>query len=450
MTLFASRNSNRPFDPAGIGLTAIPKFVRHTVNPRLFLYGEKTTADIGVTYINEERTGGSMDYIKNGRAGFFETNKTDRIATQLGIAHKLGERSTLRFRNSFNRFDRRLSIPTYTFDALQNSSFSELTWSLKGERTDWVVGTNLLTEALDERGASVDPKRDYRLTTFGLFVQNAWSVSEKLVVETGLRGDRVSGYGFELLPRVSVMYRVTPSLTTRLGGGFGYKPPTVFTEEAERRQFQGILPIDAANSRNERSKGLNWDINYRTSIGDLRVSINQLFFFTRLDHPLVLVAAPGGKVQFRNSEGHLDTRGMETNLRLVYGDFKLFVGYTYTDANTVNGGRSEWLPLTARHRLNNVLMYEVEEKWKLGLEAYHFSPQRLNDGTTGRSYWITGFMAERLFERWSLFINFENFTDTRQSKFGPIYSGPVDNPVFQDIYAPVEGFVLNGGIKLRL
>ena len=95
-------------------------------------------------------------------------------------------------------------------------------------------------------------------------------------------------------------------------------------------------------------------------------------------------------------------------------------------------------------------MYEVEEKWKLGLEAYYFSRQLLNDGSYGRSYWVTGFMAEKIWESISLFINFENFLNTRQSRFDAIYSGTIDNPVFRDIYAPVEGFVVNGGVKVRL
>jgi iron complex outermembrane receptor protein len=141
---------------------------------------------------------------------------------------------------------------------------------------------------------------------------------------------------------------------------------------------------------------------------------------------------------------------METNLRFTYSDFKLFIGYTYTDANTNFNDNKVWLPLTARHRLNNVLMYEKDEKWKLGLEAYYFSKQMLNDGSYGKSYWITGFMAERVWEKFSLFINFENFSNTRQSKFDTIYTGTIDNPVFKDIYAPVEGFVVNGGVKVRL
>ena len=450
LTLFASRNSNKAFDPADIGLTAIPKFERYTINPRLFLYGKNTTADVGITYITEDRTGGSTEYIKNGGTEFFEKNNTDRITTQLGIAHKIGEHSTLQFKNSYSRFDRVITIPTYTFDALQQSSFSELTWNRKGQKADWVIGANVLTEDLKEQAQTADPKRDYHYNTFGLFVQNAWSISDKVVLESGLRGDYVNEYGFELLPRVSAMFRVTPKLTTRIGGGFGYKTPTIFTEEAERIQFQNLLPINIINSKNERSVGTNWDFNYRTNIGDVGFSLNHLFFYTRLNNPLVLVGAAGGKVQFQNSTGHLDTKGMETNLRLTYGDFKLFIGYTYTDANTHFTNTKEWLPLTARHRVNNVLMYEIEDKLKLGLEAYHFSKQRLSDGTFGKPYWITGFMAEKLWEKFSVYINFENFTNTRQTKFDTIYTGTINNPTFRDIYAPVEGFVVNGGIKIRL
>jgi outer membrane receptor for ferrienterochelin and colicins len=450
LTIFASRNSNKAFDPADIGLTAIPKFERYTINPRLFLYGKNTTADIGITYITEDRTGGSINYIKNGGAGFFEKNNTDRITTQLGIAHKLNEDATLQFKNSYSYFDRVITIPTYIFDALQQSSFSELTWNKKGAKADWVIGANLITEDLAEKSQAADPKRDYHYNTFGLFIQNAWSISEKFVLESGLRGDYVNELGFELLPRASAMVRVSPKITTRIGGGFGYKTPTIFTEEAERIQFRNLLPINISNSKNERSVGGNWDINYRTRFGDLGFSFNHLFFYTRLNNPLVLVGAPGGKVQFQNSTGHLDTKGMETNLRLVYGHFKLFVGYTYTDANTHFDKVKEWLPLTARHRLNNVLMYEIEDKLKIGLEAYHFSRQQLSDGSFGKPYWITGFMVEKLWEKFSLYINFENFTNTRQTRFDTIYTGTIDNPIFRDIYAPVEGFVVNGGIKLRL
>jgi iron complex outermembrane receptor protein len=450
LTVFASRNSSAPYDPADIGLTAIPKFDRYSINPRLFLYGKSTTADVGVSFITEDRTGGNIEYIKNGGTGYFEENNTKRITTQLGIAHRIADHSTIQLKNSYSRFDRDIAIPTYRFEAIQQSSFTELTWNHSREAVQWVVGTNLLTDDLAEVRRSADPARDYHFNTYGVFVQNAWTVSEKLTLETGLRGDFVNEYGFELLPRVSAMLHISPKITSRLGGGFGYKTPTVFTEEAERIQFVNLQPINQDLTQNERSVGGNWDINYRTNIGPVRFALNHMFFYTRLNRPLILNGAAGGKLEFRNANGHIDTRGMETNMRFLFGDFKLFVGYTYTDANTHYSGIERWLPLTARHRLNNVLMYEIEEKLKLGLEGYYFSRQRLGDGSFGQPYWITGFMAEKIWERFSVYINFENFTNTRQTKFDTIYTGTIDNPVFKDIYAPLEGFVMNGGIKLRL
>jgi iron complex outermembrane receptor protein len=268
-------------------------------------------------------------------------------------------------------------------------------------------------------------------------------------VESGLRADYTKPFGFVLLPRLSLLFRPSQSWTLRIGGGAGYKNPSVFNEEAERIQFRNIMPVDETSAVYERSGGGNFDVNYKTTIGELGVSINQLFFYTRLNRPFVLDQSPG-VTAFSNADGFMDTRGGETNLKLTWSDFKLFTGYTFTDAKTNYSGAREWLPLTARHRLNNVLVYEREGSLKIGLEAYYFSPQRLSDNTIGRSYWIAGLMGEKLFQKFSLFINFENFTDTRQSRFGPIYSGSISNPQFRDIYAPVEGFVVNGGFKIKL
>ena len=451
ITVFTSRNSNKPFDPAGIGLTAIPKFERYTVNPRLFLYGRKLEASLGLSFVTEDRIGGNVDYIKgNQTSGYYERNNTDRLTSQLQLQYQMNEQSHLVFKNSLSRFKRGLFSSGYAFEGQQVASFTELSYSRRSERSEWIAGFNYLTDDFEEKGAvSSTTKRDYHLKTAGLFVQNTWQPLEQFTLEAGLRGDVVSGYGTELLPRLSAMYRFSEKLTARVGGGLGYKTPTIFNEETERLLFRNLRAIDRNNTRNERSAGGNFDLNYRTQFGELGFSVNQLFFITRLNHPLVLVPAQAD-FELANGDGYINTKGIETNIKLTYADFKLFVGYTYADVAAHSQNTRQWFPLTAKHRLNNVLMYEIEEKLKLGLEAYYFSPQRLNDNSTGRSYWITGFMAEKIWERISVYINFENFTNTRQTRFDTIYTGTIDAPVFRDIYAPVEGFVVNGGIKLRL
>ena len=241
VTVFGSRNTGRAYDPADIGLTAIPKFERYTINPRLFIYGNKTTADVGISYITEDRIGGNMAYIKDGTAGFFEKNNTDRVTTQAQLTHRINDKSQLNFKNSYSRFDRFIQIPTYAFKGLQQSTFSEATYSTNGEKADWVIGANYLTDDFKENRQSNNALRNYHYNTFGVFLQNTWSPSAQFTLETGLRGDYVQQFGFELLPRISAMLKVSPKLTARLGGGLGYKTPTVFNEEAEKTQFQNIL-----------------------------------------------------------------------------------------------------------------------------------------------------------------------------------------------------------------
>ena len=455
VTLFASRNSNSAYDPSDVGLTAIPKFERYTVNPKLFFYiKEKTQLMIGGNFTTEERTGGDIEFIRGNKpAGYIEKNNTDRYSTQLLLDHHFNDKSQFTLKNSINRFQRVLDVTNYVFNGTQTGTFSEATYSYHGERSEWIGGINFVTDRFEEIQLTATPSRNYEQITTGIFVQNNLKVSEKFSMEAGLRGDYVKDYGFVVLPRLSMLFKFTPKLSSRIGGGMGYKTPTIFTEESERLLYKNVLPIDPDENEMESSYGVNADINYRTRFADDKISfsINHLFFYTRIHDPLLLDAFPGMPIyRFKNVSGHFDSRGMETNAKLGYGNFKLFIGYTYTKAYLHEGDIKTENYLTPRHRLNNVLLYEVEEKWKIGLEAYYFSKQQLSDGATGKSYWITGFMAEKLWEKFSLYLNFENFTDSRQTKFDTIYTGTIDNPQFRDIYAPLDGFVMNGGIKLRL
>jgi len=457
LTLFTSRNSNVAYDPSDIGLTAIPKFERYTVNPKFFWYmNEQTDLQFGLNVTTEIRTGGDTEFIKGNKTnGYTEHNNTDRVSTQLSFERRVGKNSSIKIKNSISQFRRILTATsTYAFNGKQTASFTEATWSNHEEKSEWITGINLLTDNFDEQLplTSSYSGRDYKQLTTGVFVQNNFKVSEKINLETGLRGDYVKDYGFVLLPRISLLFKFSSKFSSRLGGGMGYKTPTFFTEESERLQYMNILPIDKDFNKMEKSYGVNADINYRTKFADDKISfsINHLFFYTRIHDPLVLRQQSPLIYRFINVNGHFDSRGMETNVKLGYGNFKLFIGYTYTNAYLHEGNAKIENYLTPRHRLNNVLLYEVEKKWKLGLEAYYFSKQQLSDGSTGRQYWITGLMGEKLWKNFSLYLNFENFTDTRQTKFDTIYTGTITNPVFRDIYAPLDGFIVNGGIKLRL
>ncbi len=454
-TIFASYNHGTPYDPANIGLTAIPKFDRYTINPKIFFYfNEKTTMNFGVNATVENRIGGDIKYIE-GKAdsihSYFEKNKTNRYSTQLSLEHKINDNSKLSFKNSVSYYNRSIQIPDYTFSGVQISSYTEGDYNYKKEKSECIAGVNFLTDRFTQDKHDTIVPVNYDQYTLGGFVQNTWNASKVITLETGLRGDYQNAYGFFLLPRISALVKINQQLTSRIGGGLGYKTPTIFTEDGEKIQFKNVLPIDVKNTNAEKSFGGNFDINYKTGLFNDKVSfsINELFFYTRINNPLVLTPTANGYFQYLEPTGFIDTKGMETNIKLIYKNFKLFVGYTLADVKQHYITTTEF-PLVARHRLNNVLVYEIEDKLKIGLEAYYFSSQKLNDGATGKQYWLTGFMIEKLWKNFSIFANFENFIDTRQTKFDTIYTGTITNPTFRDIYAPVDGFVINGGLKLKL
>lgn len=456
LTVFTAYNTCRGYDPSDVDFSAIPKYDRWSINPRLFLYlSPNTYGNIGYQAMIENRLGGDMHYIEgtnNGEHSYYERNKTQRHSMQLNFNHLFDADNRFNLKASATYYDRELTLPNYSFIGTQWTSFGELSYAHSSDKTDWVAGVNLWTDNFKEKNPVEELKRDYQQTTLGAFLQADIDITSWLSIEAGLRTDYVIDYGTAILPRLSFLFKPTDKLSSRLGGGLGYKQPTIFTEESERIAYRNVLPIDKDKNQLERSWGVNWDVNYTTGLFDdqVRFSVNHLFFYTRLSHPLLMKPIGDDYYKMQNIGGHIDTRGWETNIKLGWYDFHYYFGYTYTYTRVEENGIHTESPLTPRHRLNNVLMYEKEDSWKVGLEAYYYSPQLLSDGLQGKSYWLCGLLVEKMWEHFSVYVNFENFTDSRQTRFDSIYTGDRSNPIWRDIYAPLDGFVASAGIKIRL
>lgn len=453
ITLFGSYNRNNAFESADNGLTAIPEFERFTLTPRWFYsVSENTDLDFGVGFIDETRLGGSVDYIA-GRASdeYFESNDTQRGYTRFEISHEFGDELDFVLNNANSWFNRSLEIPDYRFSGVQFSTFTEATLADSGTGSDWVLGLNATTEDFDQDQNEPGFNHDYSEYTLGAFGQYTRDLSQSIVFEGGLRVDSHSDYGQFVLPMISLLFLPAPDVTLRLGGGFGYKASTLFTSEAEEIHFQNLVPIDPSRFDAEKSKGLNFDINHRMEMpGETSLTSNLLFFYTDIDNT-VQIAERGELNIFTQLENPVTTHGAELNLIFGYGDWRYFVGYTFVDATQETPSGDVDLPLVSRHRFNNVLVWEIEDNFRIGLEAYYFSEQRRENDTTGESYWIYGLMTEKKLSRSiTAFLNFENFTDTRQTKYEDINMGDLVNPDFRDIYAPLDGFIFNGGFRIEL
>ncbi len=236
LTLYSGRSSNAAYDPSSIGFSAIPKFDRYILNPKLFFYFNPTTKlSFGINTSFENRIGGDMQYLKghgDSTNSYFERNKSQRLSTQFSLDHQINEHSSLTVKNSISNFNRTITIPGYTFDGKQWSSYSEIAYNTRQHNTEWVAGLNVYTDDFKEHPSDSFPKRNYQQNTFGGFIQNTQTIRPWLQTEAGLRGDYIAGYGFAFLPRISALFKLTPQLTSRIGGGLGYKTPTISTKTA--------------------------------------------------------------------------------------------------------------------------------------------------------------------------------------------------------------------------
>ena len=455
VTLFTAYNSQAAFDRNVDGLSDIPEYTRYTFNPRILHYGNSTTLSLGMNTSFENRIGGDMRVIAgSGDAThtYFEKNKSGRYASQFKFEKRFDNKSVLTAKNSFGYFARDISLSDYEFSGMQVASYSEINYLIPGEKSEWVTGANLWTDNFIQSNA-VGLPLDYTLNTVGAFIQNNFKPTEKLIVESGLRVDYNNQSNAFALPRFSVMYKFTDKLTSRLGGGLGYKAPTIFSEEAETKSFRNIQPLNLASVKPEKSIGGNFDINYKAALSDeVDISINQLFFYTILTDPLVLSTTPlaNGNYEFTNVSGNLTSKGFETNVKVSFEDLSLYAGYTYIIANREYNAPNTFNPLTAKHRINANLLYEYEEKLRLAFEIFYVGQQYLSNGELTRDYWVMGVSAERKFDHFSLFMNAENFLDSRQTRFDPIYTGTIQNPMFKEIYSPIDGFIFNGGFRIML
>lgn len=449
VSLYTSVNRQEPYDPDEDRFSNIPRVRGLTVAPRFFYYfDDQTTLWAGIRGTFEDRTGGNMQVLQDELStGFTEQNLSNRLSSQLEFSKVYSNGQVLGIKNSFNYFDRDIHLPDYQFRGEQRGSFSEVSYAFGADESRWISGFNLFTDNFKQEGR---PAYGYQYTTLGAFGQHNWQLHPGFILESGLRTDYNLEHGLFVLPRISMLYKFNQKLSGRLGGGLGYKLPTIFTEEAERLAFEGVLPL-SPNIEAETSAGINFDLNYETALGDAATfSLNQLFFYTRLQNSLTLNEGPEESWFFRNAEHPVNSRGFESNVRFTYLDFKLFLQYAFIDARLQENGREMIKPLTPRHNAGAVLMFEQHGKWRVGYELYYTGPQYLSDRSRTPDYWIMGLMALREFERFSLFLNFENFLDTRQSRFGDLVYPPADNPIFSEIWAPTDGFVINGGFIINL
>jgi len=452
VSLYGSSHYQKAYDPEDDGFSNLPKTKSISFNPKFFYYpSDKTTFWFGLNGTYDDRIGGDITKIESGENGihqYTEENISKRLSSQAVYKTQIDSISSLSIKNSVSFFDRNLTIPDFSFDGKQTNTFTEINYQRETSKTDWIFGANLYTSNFDENN-NATLQRDQKDVTFGMFANNVYDFSDNWILETGLRTDYNTDFGFFPLPKISLLYKNDTGFSSRIGGGLGYKIPDIFTEEAEFINFENVLGIDKSLIKAETSYGVNLDFNYQTRLFEtVGFSVNQLFYVTAINNGLLLNSTNNGFFAFDNATNEILSKGAETNIKFTYKDFRWFLNYAFIDTKLNYLAGNPQKPLTAKHNAGSVLMYE-SDKWRIGYETFYTGKQFLSNGKETTDFVTMGLLLMRNFKFGSAFVNFENFTDRRQSRFSPLVLPPHENPEFPEIYAPTDGFIFSVGIIIK-
>ena len=123
-----------------------------------------------------------------------------------------------------------------------------------------------------------------------------------------------------------------------------------------------------------------------------------------------------------------------------------------TERDPDGPGRRE-VPLTPGHTISFNVMWEAEGRYRFGIESYVVGRQPLDDNPyrqEGRAHLLLGALVERRVGPARLFLNSENLLDIRQTKWDPLVlpGRLADGRWTVDAWAPLDGRVINGGVRL--
>lgn len=434
------------------GWVDMPGYERWTVRPRLFWEGaEGATLFLTAGAMTEERSGGTLAgrTTPDGSA-FPQAQDSERFDMGLVAQAPISDVWTVHLRASGMTQKHRHIFGDVVENDRHGTIFTEASLSGKAGGTAWVGGVAYQRDSFRSRAF---PAFNYSYEVPGLFGQVEQDLSADLTLAGSARLDLHNVYGTQFSPRLSLLYK--PGFwTIRVSGGRGFYAPTPFVEEIEAAGLSRLEPL--GDLKAETATTASFDLGYKRGPVEANVTLFGSDMRDTTELVPVGIGAQATGVRLINQAGTTRTRGAELLLRYRWDGFTLSGSYVYVDAEEpepTGAGRRK-VALTPKHTAGLVAMWEEHDKGRLGLEVYYTGRQSLEDNPYrdhSRPYFEVGLMGEVVVGKARLFLNAENMFGKRQTKYDPLVrpSRAIDGRWTVDAWAPLEGFVLNGGVRFR-
>jgi iron complex outermembrane receptor protein len=443
-TLLVGGHWQQLTDVEGDGWADLPGYSRGVVRPRLFWddkKGDTVFVTGGVTV--EHRSGGTMPGaapapIDGPFVDGLDTRRFDAgvvAQTLLAGQYVLSARSSATWQRQAHQYG---GSPE---SDQNNTAFGEVSLRGRAPRQTWVGGVAFERDTFN---AAEFPAFAYSYNVPALFGQDDIDVARWLSISASGRLDAADRFGTFFSPRLSALVRGN-RWNSRASIGTGFFTPTPLTDETEAAGLARLkIPVPLTV---ERGQSESWDLT--RVLGP--VSITGTLFHSQIKNPMVL-----DRVQYvlTNATQPTDNTGVELlGTYHLEDDISVTSTYTYVRAIEGTGADRGEVPLTPRHSVGVFGVWEVENAGRVALEWYYTGRQRLEDNpyrTQSAPYIQFGALVERRFGRLRLFLNAENLGNVRQTNWDPLIrpTRAVDGRWTVDAWAPLDGRVINGGLKV--
>jgi iron complex outermembrane receptor protein len=446
------RQSRRDLDDDG--WTDAAGYERGMLRPRVFYSdGEGTTFMATGGAIFEDRRGGTL----NGRvapdgAPFEESLGTSRIDFG-GVVRKAQISSRLvTVRGSYGRESQDRTFGDVRERGVRTTGFGEISLQGASTRHTWVVGAAYQHDGYNARDF---PMFDYSFDAPAVFAQDEFGAGSIRVSVSG-RIDAHDEYGTLASPRGSLLWRPGEEWTVRFSAGGGAFAPTPFVEDTDETGLSRVAPLEGLEA--ERAWGGSVDITRRAG----GFEVTGTLFASSVRNPVQLIdgsgrpgVPPDRPFVFVNASGSTQTIGSEALGRYRSGPFLAVATYAFVQSREFDeeSAMRREVPLTPRHYAAVDMMFETEDWGRAGLELYYVGRQELDENpyrTRGFGQFIVGALVEKRFDRLRVFVNAENLGNVRQTRYDPLIR-PDRHPDGRwtvDAWAPLDGRVINGGVRV--
>ena len=444
LTLLGSGHRQERTDVDDDGWADLPGYSRGVFRPRVFWDGGDGTTFFATTgFTLEDRSGGSVNggVLAASGAPYRESLQTARVDAG-AVGRRLFRKRyvlTARAAVSQQRHEHRFG------DVLErdrhNTGFAEAAVRGSAGRNTWAAGVAVEHDAYRPEDLE---QFAHTFTVPGVFAQDDLDVTPWLSVSASGRLDYHTEYGVFFSPRIAALLRAG-RWNSRLSLGTGFFGPSALTEETEAA---GLTRLSIPRPlRAEEGRSASLDLTRR----DGPLSCTLTLFASRVRNPIAVDRSSG--FVLTNSPEPTTNVGLELLGAFRREPFAVTATYGYVRSRERGEGTSVDVPLTPRHAAGVVGMWERDGVGRVGVEMYYTGVQRLEANpyaTASRPYTVLGLLAERQFGRFRIFVNGENLTGVRQTRWQPLVrpNRAPDGRWTVDAWAPLEGRNVNGGVRL--